>query len=83
MNAFRYEEGIVPAFSPALIAERMRVLDQETPFDLIYNPTVQGFIDLYAARKRELTSRVLGVSELYFPLFEEALSRHGIPLEMK
>jgi membrane-bound lytic murein transglycosylase D len=83
INAFQYDAAAVPAFAPPLIAERMRVLDQDTPFDLVYNPTVQGFIDLYAVRKRELTSRVLGMSELYFPLFEEALSRHGIPLEMK
>jgi membrane-bound lytic murein transglycosylase D len=83
LNAFNYAAETVPQFSGDLIAERLRVLDRDTPFDLVYNPTVQGFIDLYSVRRRELTSKVLGMSELYFPLFEEALSRHGIPLEMK
>jgi len=82
-NAFGYEEESVPTFPVELVAERMRVIDNDTPFDLVYNSTVQGFIDLYSVRRRDLTAKVLGMSELYFPLFEEALSRHRIPLEMK
>lgn len=82
-NAFNYDQETVPSFSTELIMERMQVLDRDTPFDLIYNSTVQGFIDLYSVRRRDLTAKVLGMSELYFPLFEEALSRHRIPLEMK
>jgi len=83
LNAYKYEAEVVPKFAPELIAERMRVLDSETPFDLVYNPTVQGFIDLYSVRRRELTGKVLGMSELYFPLFEESLSKYDIPQEMK
>jgi membrane-bound lytic murein transglycosylase D len=62
---------------------RMAVLDGTTPFDLTYNAVVQSYIDLYVSRKREMSSRMLGLAELYFPVFEEALDRHGIPLEMK
>src|SRR5690606_2809658 len=37
----------------------------------------------YAMRRRDITSKVLGMSQLYFPMIEEKLSKHNIPLEMK
>jgi membrane-bound lytic murein transglycosylase D len=83
LNAYGYESDAVPTFSTEVVANRMQILDRNTPFNLVYNSTVQGFIDLYAVRRRELSKKVLGVSELYFPLFEECLAKYGIPLEMK
>ena len=83
LNAYGYDKSAVPSFNQEIIAERMRNLDRNSPFDLVYNQTVQGFIDLYAVRRRELTSKVMGLSELYFPLFEECLAKYKIPLEMK
>ncbi|MCB0784071.1 MAG: lytic transglycosylase, partial [Flavobacteriales bacterium] len=44
---------------------------------------VQAYIDLYAQKRREQTSRMLGLAELYFPVFEEALDRHDMPMELK
>jgi membrane-bound lytic murein transglycosylase D len=83
LNAFGYSSEAVPSFSAEVVASRMAVLDRNTPFDLVYNNTVQGFIDLYAARRRDISKKVLGMSELYFPMFEECLAKYGIPLEMK
>jgi membrane-bound lytic murein transglycosylase D len=83
LNAFGYTPEQVPTFTPEIVQARMKALDKETPFDLVYNNTVQGFIDLYAVRRRDISSKVLGMSQLYFPMIEEALARHGIPLEMK
>lgn len=83
LNLYEYESGFVPTFSDSEYNKRMELLDRETPLELIYNPTVKGFIDLYAVRKRALTSRVMGLSHVYFPLFEEALQRHNMPLELK
>jgi len=83
LNAYGYDKSTVPVFGQEIIAERMRNLDRNSPFDLVYNQTVQGFIDLYAVRRRDLTSKVMGLSELYFPLFEECLAKYKIPLEMK
>ena len=51
--------------------------------DLVYNPHVKGFIELYAVRKRELVSRMMGLSQLYYPMFEEIFDKHNIPLELK
>ncbi|MFN0031611.1 MAG: LysM peptidoglycan-binding domain-containing protein [Flavobacteriales bacterium] len=83
LNAFNYTPEQVPTFSSEIVAQRMQVLDKNTPFDLLYNPTVQGFIDLYAVRRRDITSKVLGTSQLYFPMVEECLAKYDIPLEMK
>jgi membrane-bound lytic murein transglycosylase D len=59
------------------------VLDERTPFKLTYNGPVQSYIDLYANRRREQTARMMGLAQLYFPVFEEALDRHGLPQELK
>ncbi|MDZ4824068.1 MAG: LysM peptidoglycan-binding domain-containing protein [Flavobacteriales bacterium] len=83
LNAHGYLAEQVPTFTEDVMKARLKTLDKDTPFDLVYNSTVQGFIDLYAVRRRELTSKVLGMSQLYFPLFEEYLAKYDIPLEMK
>jgi membrane-bound lytic murein transglycosylase D len=83
LNAYNYQQEEVPTFPTDVVRARMDLLDRNTPFELTYNSTVQGFIDLYAMRRRDITSKVLGMSQLYFPMIEEKLSKHNIPLEMK
>ena len=83
LNVHGFPPTYIPAWPEATYQSRLQYLDGQTPFDLTYNPVVQSYIDLYAVRKREMTSRMLGLSDLYFPVFEEYLDRHGMPLEMK
>jgi len=82
-NKYGYAPDYIPTFPDSVYAERIAKLNRETPIDLVYNKHVQAFIDLYAVRKRGLTSRVMGLSYVYFPMFEELLDRYDIPLEMK
>lgn len=82
-NVHGFAPDHVPTWDEATMRQRLAVLDRTTPFDLTYNRVVQSYIDLYVSRKREMSSRMLGLAELYFPVFEQALDRHGIPLEMK
>ncbi|MCB0483291.1 MAG: transglycosylase SLT domain-containing protein [Flavobacteriales bacterium] len=65
------------------VAQRLNALDIASPFELSYNQTVQAFVDLYATKRRGVTARSLGLSELFFPLIEEELDRNGLPLELK
>ncbi len=83
LNAYGYSPEAVPNFSDDIMAKRMAILDANSPFDLVYNSNVRDFINLYAVRRRDISSKVLGMSELYFPMMEECLAKHGIPLEMK
>jgi len=78
-----YAEGYVPAFSDSIYIKRIAALNAKSPFGLVYNSDVKSFIDLYAVRKRQLTCRILGLAQYYFPLFEEYLSKYNIPLELK
>jgi membrane-bound lytic murein transglycosylase D len=73
----------VPRFKPEVYAKRLALLDAATPFDLRYNENVQNYIDLYVIRRRDVVSRVMGLSHYYFPLFEEALAKYNLPLELK
>lgn len=83
LNVHGFAPTDTPSYTPAVYRQRLGVLDERTPFKLTYNDQVQAYIDLYARRKREQTSRMLGLAQLYFPVFEEALDRHGMPLELK
>ena len=83
LNVHGFAPHEVPAYDERIYAERLAILDHRTPFSLTYNRTVQAYIDLYAQKRREQTSRMLGLAELYFPVFEEALDRHDMPMELK
>lgn len=71
----------IPSYSDDVYRSRIQKL--ETPIPLTYNAQVKEYIDLYAVRKRGLTERVMGLSNLYFPLFEQILDQQGLPLEFK
>ncbi len=51
--------------------------------ELSYNQVVKTYIEMYSTRRREQVSYMLALGEYYFPMFEEALDRHGLPLELK
>lgn len=83
VNKFHFAPDSIPRYDEAMYESRLAKLDAESPFDLEYNDAVKGYIELYAMRKRELVSRVMGLSQLYFPMIEQQLDKYNIPLEMK
>lgn len=62
---------------------RLARLNQKTPFNVVYNKSLENLIKSFLTRKRGLMERMMTVSQFYFPLFEEEFDRHDIPLEMK
>lgn len=83
LNIYDYGRGEVPSFSDEVYEERIRSLARETTIPLTYNQKVKAYIELYANRKRMQSSRMLGLSYVYFPMFEEMLSKYNLPLELK
>ncbi len=83
LNIFGYQRNEVPIFSDSVYQAHIANLNRETPMELTFNKHVKTFIELYAIKKRGLTSRMLGLSHVYFPMFEELLDRYNIPLELK
>lgn len=82
-NIYDYPEGFVPSFPDSVYAERIEALRKQTTIELIYNSHVKSFIEVYAVNKREHTSKILGLADIYFPMFEEALDKYDMPLEIK
>lgn len=63
------------------IADRLSCIDSEIPLN--YNDRVKSFIDYFTVRDRQYTRGVLARTDLYFPIFEEAFKKHGVPQELK
>ncbi len=62
---------------------RLKLLNQKTPFNVVYNPALENVIKSFLTRKRGLMNRMLTISQFYFPLFEQEFDNHNIPVEMK
>ncbi len=83
LRKHNFPSEFVPSYTDSVYQRRIEALDALSPFHFVYNASVRSFINLYARNRRELTERMMGLAELYFPFFEEQLDRHNIPLEMK
>ena len=73
--------ALLPNYPDSVYIARLSALPYV--MEMPYNDKVRSFIDLYVVRRRQQLSRLLGLSEYYFPIFEEALNRYGLPLELK
>lgn len=82
-NKYGFPQDSIPNYSDSVYAMRLAKINAESPFDLIYNNAVRSYIELYALRRRAMVERMLGMSQLYFPIIEEILDRKKIPMELK
>lgn len=73
-----YEE-----LSTEVLKQRLKELNARTPFRVEYNPALENVIKHYLKNRRKSFERLMGLSEFYFPMFEEILDLHGLPLELK
>lgn len=83
LNVYHFEAEERPVYSDSVYALRIGVLNSQSPIDLEYNRHVKGYINMYANRGRSQTARMLGLAEIYFPMFEATLDKYNIPLEIK
>ncbi len=60
-----------------------RLQSLQSAVSMSYNNTVKGFITMYTVRKPKLVAIMLGLANYYFPLFEEALAKYDLPMELK
>ena len=64
-----------------LYAERLRTL--VSPIPLPYNYIVKGYINRYINPRYGTINRILGLSQYYFPIIEDALLREELPIELR
>lgn len=81
--ALGYEKGDVPEFSDSLYCARLSEMNEMSPFHLDCNEATLSTIKYFAKNRRRFTRVVLGRSKLYFDMYEEKLSKHDMPIELK
>ncbi len=70
-----------PVFEKEVYIDRLKRMP--TLIEMPYNEVVQKFIDRYSGKLRRSVSFMLGASNFYMPIFEEALEAYNLPLELK
>ncbi len=70
-----------PEYSKETYVERLRRLP--TVMEMPYNEVVRKFIDRYAVTLRRSVAYMLGASNFYMPIFEQALEANNLPLELR
>ena len=70
-----------PQFDKEVYVERLSRMP--VIVEMPYNDVVRKFIDRYAETLRQSVSYMLGASNFFMPIFEEALEMYGLPLELK
>jgi membrane-bound lytic murein transglycosylase D len=74
-------DTVYPWFPDSVYIDRLERLPYQV--DLTYNKFVRNYIRVYTGKRRELVQVVLGLSEYYFPIFDEIFDYHDMPLELK
>ena len=69
--------------STELLKERLKKLDEKSPFNIEYNVGLENVIKSFLKNRKRAFERLMGVSQFYFPMFEESLAAQNIPLEIK
>ena len=70
-----------PEFPRETYIERLQRIP--SIMEMPYNEVVQKFIDRYATKLRRSVGYMLGASNFYMPIFEQALETYNLPLELK
>ncbi len=66
-----------------VLKQRLEELNARTPFDVEYNPSLESVIKHYLKNRRIIMGKLMALSEYYFPMFEQELDKHNLPLEIK
>ena len=72
---------VIPEFSDSIYIERLQRIPSVV--ELSYNKIVRNYIHVYTKQRREGVSRMVGLSDYYFPKIEEIFEGYGIPTELK
>ena len=82
-NIVKKKKDSIPIYPDLVYEYKIAELNNLSPIELEYNDRVRRYIDVYTIERREHLAKIIGLAELYFPLFEEALDKYQLPLELK
>ena len=66
-----------------LLKARLAIMDAKSPFNIEYNQGLENIIKSFLKNRKKSFERLMAISEFYFPMFEEAMARQNVPLEIK
>ncbi len=66
-----------------LLKKRLSDLNEKTPFNLAYNPSLEKVINSYLKYRKKYYPALMAKAKYYFPMFEQYLDQFDVPLEMK
>ncbi len=75
-NPFQY-------YSDEHYRSRINNLAKHCQLPITYNKYVRTFIEVYTHRKRDVSQRILGKTNIYFPIIEKIFLEEGVPLDLK
>ncbi len=62
---------------------KQRLLSLASPVELPYHSIIRDYITRYTSPKSSLMSNVLSRSQYFFPLIEDELIKHNLPIELR
>ena len=74
-------DTLIPDFSDSVYIQRLSEIPSVV--DLTYNRIVKNYINVYSRMRREQVRVMLGLSDYYFPAFEEIFDLYGVPYEIE
>jgi membrane-bound lytic murein transglycosylase D len=66
-----------------VLKKRLAYLDSKSAFNIEYNAGLENLIKHYLKNRKKSFERLMGIAQFYFPMYEAALSKHNVPLEIK
>ena len=83
IKSINIDEKVDYELSTDLLKSRLAAMDAKSPFNIEYNVGLENIIKSFLKNRKKAFERLMAVSEYYFPLFEEALAKQNVPLEIK
>ncbi|MRX39241.1 LysM peptidoglycan-binding domain-containing protein [Flavobacterium sp. LC2016-23] len=66
-----------------LLKQRLQAMNEKSPFEIEYNQGLENIIKSFLKNRKKSFSRLMSLSEYYFPIFEDAFAKQNVPLEIK
>ncbi|HEU0136771.1 MAG TPA: LysM peptidoglycan-binding domain-containing protein, partial [Flavobacterium sp.] len=83
ISTINMDQNVEYELSTELLKARLKEMDAKSPFNIEYNPGLENIIKSFLKNRKRSFERLMAVSEYYFPMFEEALAKQNVPLEIK
>src|SRR6187402_2973218 len=83
INTVNIDKDIDNELPTELLKKRLAAMDAKSPFNIEYNQGLENLIKSFLKNRKKAFATQMAIAQYYFPLFEEALAKQNVPLEIK